>query len=195
MRVLCLFSGGLDSTVMVERLISQGNTVELLSYNYNQKHRIELKFASNFAKARELPHRILDISFYGGLIKSGLTGVGNNPVVNNRNMLMTVIAHSICIEEDFDALAIGVHSGDYEVFPDCRAEFFKSLQNTLLLSSERNMLILTPFITWNKLDIAREAVKLNVDVKSTYSCYNGGETPCRKCLSCESREGILRSIT
>lgn len=188
MKILLLFSGGLDSTVLCKKLIREGHEVHLISFDYGQNHKIELEYAAKFAIRESLVHRTIDISFYGKLVNCFLTrGIGS-PVVTNRNTLMTVVANTIAAEEGFDAVALGVQSGDNAVFADCRDEFFKKLADVFTASDNKNIPILTPLIDMTKQEVVNLAADLGVDVNSTYSCYEGTETPCGICVSCINRK-------
>lgn len=192
MKIICLFSGGMDSTTLLYKLISQGHEVVALSFNYGQKHSIELEYAKNIVKSLGILHKVFDISFLKDIQSDSLlVGGSGSPIVPCRNTLMITSAWALAECIGAEAVAVGAHIGDDEVFPDCRDVFFESLEQTLQLGSEKNIKILHPFTEINKSDIVRIGKKLGVDFSKTYTCYNGGEKPCGVCMSCIGRDSAL----
>lgn len=179
--VVCL-SGGMDSTSLLLRLLAEGRTVYGLSFDYGQKHRLELsRLAKNLEYLREhhqtVDSQTVDVSKLGTLFHSALTDddwqipTGHyeqenmkQTVVPNRNAIFASIAYgyalSIAVREDANVdFCLGVHSGDHAIYPDCRPEFYEAIFKAFSLgnwNSEKVNLHL-PYLNGDKLSILQEA--------------------------------------
>jgi 7-cyano-7-deazaguanine synthase len=210
-RAICLLSGGLDSTTCLAIAQRQGFECYCLSFDYGQRHGVELQAATRIAQqlnARE--HKILaiDLRAFGG---SALTGdaavpkhvtaaeIGTDiPVtyVPARNTIFLSLALAYAEVRNANGIFIGVNALDYSGYPDCRPEFIHSFERMANLATKAGVegtlrsSIHTPLIAMSKADIIRKATELGVDLSATRSCYDpddhGG--PCGHCDSC-----LLRS--
>lgn len=201
MKIIHVLSGGLDSTVLLYKLIRKGHTVKCLSFDYGQRHKKELLMARETCKKLNIEHTIADISFINKLLQgSSLTSdievpEGHyadenmkNTVVPNRNMIMASLAIGYAVSLDYDAISLGVHSGDHAIYPDCRPEFIKALRGISKVSNYKSIKVITPFININKTEIVKQGIALGVNFSLTWTCYKGEEKPCGKCGSCVERE-------
>src|SRR5687767_1696679 len=137
MKTVAIFSGGLDSTVLLYDLVAAGDQVLALSIDYGQRHRKELDHARAIAAGLGLEHRIADLRGITPLLGGSSQTSDHVPVpyghyaeetmkltvVPNRNMIMLAVAGGWAIAEKADRLAYGAHSGDHTIYPDCRPEF------------------------------------------------------------------------
>jgi 7-cyano-7-deazaguanine synthase len=190
MRAVMSFSGGMDSTSVLIRLINEGYKIDCISFNYGQKHIIELEMAiKNIAYLKEkgytINHKIVDLSsamslFHSSLTKDEITvpegyyeeSQMKSTVVPNRNAIFSSIIYgyalSIVAEEDTDVkIALGVHSGDHAIYPDCRPEFYRDLEISFRSGnwdSERVEFYL-PFINGDKVTILNDAIKSCEDIE------------------------------
>ena len=199
------FSGGLDSTALLINLIQKNYDIFALSFNYGQKHILELDKAKNNinyfkSKGFNIEHKILDISDSFELLKSSLTndeekvptGYYKNEnmkstVVPNRNAIFSSFSYAYALSiykklgTDVD-IALGVHSGDHEIYPDCRLEFYEKLFEAFKIGnwdSDRIKYYL-PYLDFSKSDIINDALKnckkLNLDFdmifRNTLTSYN-----------------------
>ena len=203
MKVVALFSGGMDSTALLYYLLDQGNEVYPVSVDYGQRHRRELDFASRTLHELNLysRHRILDLSSVGKQLKgSSQTDLAvdvphghyaeesmKQTVVPNRNMLMLAAAGAIAISDKAEAVAYACHEGDHTIYPDCRNEFVEQMRKAFSLCDWHNLELLTPFVTLSKADIARAGHRLNVAWNNTWSCYEGKDIHCGACGTCVER--------
>ena len=174
MRAVISLSGGMDSTGLLLHFLNAGYKVSALSFNYGQKHNIELQRAeANIQYLREkgqvVDHEIIDVSQIGSLFTSAL--VSNDidvpeghyeqdnmkaTVVPNRNMIFFSIiagyALSIALREDCDVdIGLGVHSGDHEIYPDCRPEFYVRVMESFVLGNWDNEKVNLKEITFGSL--------------------------------------------
>ena len=212
MRAVIALSGGMDSTGLLMRLLADGYTVSCLSYEYGQKHSIELMRASaNIAYLRddgiEVEHRIVDLSSAMVLFHSALTTEGYEvpeghyeeqqmkaTVVPNRNAIFASILYgyalSIADREQTDVvIALGVHSGDHAVYPDCRPEFYQAIAGAFALGnwgSERVSFLL-PYIDGDKETILRDAqhavATLGLDFDTVFANTNTSYNPTQEGLA------------
>ena len=157
-RAVMALSGGMDSTALLCRLLADGYTVSCISYDYGQKHVIEIERAqANIEYLAEnnlaVEHRIVDLSGVMGIFNSALTKKDieipeghyeeeqmKATVVPNRNAIFSSILYgyglSIATQEDTDvSIALGVHSGDHAIYPDCRPEFYQSLGESFAIGN------------------------------------------------------------
>jgi len=152
MRAVMALSGGMDSTSLLLNLLTRGYTVTCISYRYGQKHSIEINRAKeNIARFQSagLPvtHSVVDLTSSMSVFHSALTSSEievpeghyeeeqmKQTVVPNRNAIFASILYGLALSvserEDLDvSIALGVHSGDHAIYPDCRPEFYNALQN------------------------------------------------------------------
>ena len=209
MRAVMALSGGMDSTGLLMRLLADGYKVSCISYEYGQKHNVELERAcANIEyladNGIEVEHRIADLSSAMGLFHSALTSEGieipeghyeeeqmKSTVVPNRNAIFSSIVYgyalSIALKEDTDVIiALGVHSGDHAIYPDCRPEFYDSLVEAFAIGnwdSERVSFHL-PYIDGDKETILRDALvscqKLKLDFDTVFANTNTSYNPDKK---------------
>jgi 7-cyano-7-deazaguanine synthase len=204
-----LLSGGLDSSTTLAIAIAQGYEVYSLSFDYGQRHNLELEAARRVADSLGVKeHRVVKIDnrIFGG---SALTADVDVPkkrsekemaqgipitYVPARNTIF--LAHALAWAEVIGAghIFLGVNAIDYSGYPDCRPEFiamFETLANmgTKAGLEGRRFQIHAPLIKFSKADIIRKARELDVDLSLTHSCYD--PTPdglaCGLCDSCQLR--------
>ena len=204
-RAVMALSGGMDSTGLLLRLLADGYKVSCISYEYGQKHRIELERAkANIeyleGEGHQVEHKIADLSSAMSLFHSALTSDDIEvpegyyeeeqmkiTVVPNRNAIFASILYgyalSVSHREDCDVeIAMGVHSGDHAIYPDCRPEFYSAIAGAFALGnwgSDRVSFHL-PYIDGDKETILRDALEscsvLNLNFETifenTISSYN-----------------------
>jgi 7-cyano-7-deazaguanine synthase len=175
-------SGGMDSTSLLMRMLADGYDVTCLTYDYGQKHSIEIERAKAnidyiLNMGIQVGHIVIDLNSAMGSLNSALTTEGievpeghyeseqmKQTVVPNRNAIFSSImyAHALSIsesEQTYVVIALGVHSGDHEIYPDCRPEFYESLESAFSIGnwgSERVSFHL-PFISGDKSTILQDA--------------------------------------
>ena len=206
MRAVMALSGGMDSTALLCRLLADGYEVSCISYDYGQKHVVELERAkANIAylsaNGISVKHRIVDLSGVMGIFHSALTNDEIDvpeghyeedqmkaTVVPNRNAIFSSILYgyalSIATKENTDVtIALGVHSGDHAIYPDCRPEFYDSLGKSFALGnwdSERITFHL-PYIDGDKETILIDALescnKLEIDFDTIFRNTNTSYNP------------------
>ena len=209
-----LLSGGLDSTTTLAIAIAQGYATYALSFDYGQRHKVEIEAARRIVKslgAKE--HRVVEIDnhLFGDSALTDDIDVPKSrsekeisagiPVtyVPARNIIF--LSHALAWAEMIPAghIFIGVNAIDYSGYPDCRPEFiamFELLANigTKAGVEGRRFQIHAPLIKMSKAQIVCKAIELDVDLALTHSCYD--PTPegraCGQCDSCQLRRKGFR---
>lgn len=201
MKSVLIYSGGLDSTVLLYKLHSEGTLQEAVSVNYGQKHSIELVMAAQNCKKLGVPHTVIDLANISAIFgKCALTNaqvdVPNGTyapeniaqtVVPNRNMILLSLAAARAMASDCDSVAYAAHSGDHALYADCTPAFADAMQKAIALADKRKINLLRPFINISKADIVKLGADLGVDFSLTWSCYKGGKLHCGKCSTCSER--------
>lgn len=206
-RAVCLLSGGLDSSTCLAIARRDGYECYCLSFDYGQRHAIELQAAARVAKqlgASEHRTAKLDLRVFGGSALTadidvpkhrGLEHMASGiPVtyVPARNTIFLSFALAYAEVIGAADIFIGVNAIDYSGYPDCRPEFIRAFEGVANLATRAavegrtRVAIHTPLISMTKADIVRAAVALGVDLSLTHSCYDPGPggTPCGSCDSC-----------
>lgn len=210
MRAVCLLSGGLDSTTCLAIAKRRGYECYALSFDYGQRHRVELASARLVAeKLGAAKHLIVPVDFrpFGG---SALTAeidvpkgrletemAASIPVtyVPARNTIFLSFALAWAEVLQASDIFIGVNAIDYSGYPDCRPEFIAAFTSMANLATKAGvegttrLTIHTPLIELSKADIIRLASDLGVDFGLTHSCYDPDDLgrPCGECDSCVLR--------
>ena len=207
-KTILIYSGGLDSTALLYQLKAEGREVKTLSINYGQKHIKELVAARYITSNLGVEHQIVDLSAIRPLlVGSSQTDdsitvpdghyaeeVMKKTIVSNRNMLMLSVAGAWAISSKYDTIAYAAHAGDHAIYPDCREEFVKPLNEALENADWHKVSIERPFISTTKAGIVKVGSKLNVPFAQTWSCYKGGDKHCGTCGTCyERREAFIEA--
>ncbi|HSS09926.1 MAG TPA: 7-cyano-7-deazaguanine synthase QueC [Acidimicrobiales bacterium] len=202
---IVVLSGGLDSTVCMALAAAEGPLLAL-SFDYGQRHQIELQRAAEVARhygAEQLIVR-LDASRWGG---SALTDTGIEvpdydatsdaaqiPVtyVPGRNLIFLAVAMGVAEARHADAVYLGVNALDYSGYPDCRPEFVRSFQQTAALALKRGVEgdpveLRTPLIDLAKAEIVKLGLAHSAPLELSWSCYRPGPRPCGRCDACALR--------
>ena len=205
-RAVVLLSGGLDSTTTLATAIAGGYETYALSFDYGQRHKIEIDAARRIAKALGTKeHRIakIDMRIFGG---SALTDEIDVPkkrleteidhgipvtYVPARNTIF--LSYALALAETMGAreIFIGANAIDYSGYPDCRPEFIEAFETLANLATKAGVegarfRIHAPLIKFSKAEIIRKALELDVDLSLTHSCYDPSSEgfACGECDSC-----------
>lgn len=206
MRVVMALSGGMDSTALLLRMLARGDSVTCISFNYGQRHIVELERAQKnisylASNGYTVEHIVVNLSSAMSSFTSTLTDSSTDvpeghyeeeqmkqTVVPNRNAIFTSILYghalSISTNEDCDvSLTLGVHSGDHAIYPDCRPEFYNQLMQALDTGnwgSERIMIDL-PYVDSDKEGILKDALdsceNLGLDFDIVFANTNTSYNP------------------
>lgn len=207
MKAIILFSGGLDSTVLLAKALEEKKQVFLLSFDYGQRHLIELVAAQKIASHYGLTIKTLKLPndcFRGSsLIGDGEVSrevkelkVNDIPTtyVPARNTLFFAFAMGFAETIDANEIHYGANKLDYNAYPDCRPEFISAFQKVLDIGSKNANLgkpikLCTPFVHLDKSEIIQLGKKLKAPLELSFSCYSPSQEglSCQECLSCRLR--------
>lgn len=201
--VLC--SGGLDSTVVMAMAMSESGKVIALTFDYGQRHSRELLAAKAVAShygVEQITVRINADAWGGSALTDSELEIpqareidSSIPVtyVPARNLIFLSVALGVAEARNADAVYIGVNALDYSGYPDCRPEFIASFQESARLGLKRAVEgnpieIKAPLISMSKAEIIMAALEIGAPIALTWSCYQGGITPCGSCDACLLRQ-------
>lgn len=197
-------SGGLDSTVILHWVASEGHEVHAVSFNYGQRHfEREMQCALQSCEAVSKSHKVINLDFFKDIVNSSSLVndeidvaktrdvLGDPQTVNyvpNRNMMMlsicTAYAESIGAEQVYHGSALVDSQAGYW---DGSIEFINAINKVNELNRRDRVEIVAPLITKSKKDIIELGMNLNVDFKKTWTCYEGKDKACGECPACSSR--------
>ncbi|MCX7698291.1 MAG: 7-cyano-7-deazaguanine synthase QueC [Candidatus Goldbacteria bacterium] len=201
-QAIVLLSGGQDSTTSLFWAKKKFKKIIAISFDYGQRHSIELSSAKKIAKLAGVMHRIFKINEYEQIKNTALVDKNislykkdkinkNLPstFVPGRNILFLTIAASYAYTCGIRDIVIGVSQVDYSGYPDCRKKFIKAMERALSYGMEFKFKIHTPLINKSKKEIVLLAKKLGIlnFMKWTHTCYKGISPGCGKCAACVLR--------
>lgn len=209
MDTILLLSGGLDSAVLLAEAVSKGKTVLALSFDYGQRHKIELEFARKLARHYGVAHKVIIIdpqTFGQSSLVSDLEvpkrrhpeeiqkNGNNSTYVPARNTLFLAYAIIQAEIHQADEILYGPNALDRHCFPDCDAGYVAAVQAMIDQAMKQTLKekaprVRTPLIEMDKKAIIERAGELNVPLEMTLSCYD--PTPqgehCMECDACALR--------
>ena len=203
-KALVVLSGGQDSTTCLYWAMDRfgRDQVETITFDYGQKHRIELDCAERICAAAAVPFRLLPIDTFQALGGNALVDTsmsvntaGNvsgdlpDTFVPGRNLVFLTFAAAFAWQRGIRQLVTGVAQTDYSGYPDCRSATLRSLQETLSLGMDAEITIHTPLMNLSKGQTVELAAELGAlpAMALTHSCYNGQRPPCGCCPACDLR--------
>lgn len=210
-KALVLCSGGLDSTTLLALMVERygRENVEALRIAYGQKHARELQAAEAVAAHYGVVLHTLDLAaiFAGsdcsllaqsdeavphesyGAQTARSDGAPVSTYVPFRNGLFLSAAASVALSSGCDVLCYGAHSDDAagSAYPDCSQEFVDAMSRAIALGTGGTLRMEAPFVDKTKAAIVEEGVRLHAPYELTWSCYEGGESPCGSCATCLDR--------
>lgn len=202
-KAIVVFSGGQDSTTCLYWAKEKFDYVETVSFDYGQKHKIELEQAKVLAERAGVQHTVLDLNLLNQLAPNALTrtdievekyskqsGVPNT-FVDGRNMLFLTFVAVLAKQKGIHHIVTGVSQADFSGYPDCRDVFIKSLNVTLDLAMDYQFEVHTPLMWRDKAHVWELADQLGCFeevLHHTVTCYNGiiGQG-CGECPACALR--------
>lgn len=205
-----LLSGGLDSTVTLALARSMGFAPHALSFDYGQRHKVELECAKMVAISFGVPRHVIvpiDLRVFGGsALTSGTPVPKDRPLddishgipstyVPARNTIFLSFALAFAEVLKSNDIFLGVNALDYSGYPDCRPEYIQAFQAMANLATKAGVedtarvTIHTPLIKMTKAQIVETGLGLGVDFSLTSSCYDPAPTgaACGRCDSCQLR--------
>ncbi len=215
-KALVLSSGGVDSTTCLGLAVEKygKDQVIALSISYGQKHEKEIEASKKVAEYYGVEHLYLDLapifrysdcsllqhsdkeipheSYAKQLEETNGTPVST--YVPFRNGLFLSSAASIALSKGCSVIYYGAHADDAagNAYPDCSSVFHEAMNQAIYEGSGRQLRIEAPFVNWTKAQVVKKGLELNVPYDLTWSCYEGGTTPCGVCGTCVDRREAFR---
>jgi len=208
-KVVIGLSGGMDSATLLGYFLNQGYEVHTCSFQYGSKqNKYEEKAVSQIIEYYYkhgflvVSHRINLENAFGDFRSNLLKTGGDIPeghyedesmkatVVPGRNLIFLSIMAGLAESIGAKIVAIGVHSGDHAIYPDCRPEFVAAAHNAIELSTGGKVKVVAPFLLDDKAGILHRGLNdftLKVPYELTRTCYKDQEYACGKCGSCQER--------
>jgi len=205
-KAVIIASGGIDSSTLLYKMVSEGSQVYALTFIYGQRHLKEIDSAIRISEGLEILHKVVDISamkelLLGSALTDSNVEVPEVPetvdhyetlkatIVPNRNAIFLSIAIGYAVSIGANHVFFGAHFSDRGVYPDCRKEFVDAFQNSERLATDNPDLVIdAPFVEMDKSEIVKLGAELGVPFVDTWTCYKGGEVHCGVCSSCRERK-------
>lgn len=203
-KALVVLSGGQDSTTCLYWAMARfgRENVSSVTFDYGQRHRIELSAAAEIADFAGVPNVVLPIDTFAALGGDALTATDitvestldaktglPNTFVPGRNLIFLTFAAAFAYQRNIAHLVTGVAQTDYSGYPDCREETMSALQTAIQQGMESDIQIHTPLMHLSKketVELARDLGALQA-MAMTHTCYKGERPPCGHCAACELR--------
>ncbi|MGD6943922.1 7-cyano-7-deazaguanine synthase QueC [Cytobacillus gottheilii] len=205
-KAIVVFSGGQDSTTCLFWALETFKEVEVVTFNYNQRHKEEIECAKRIAEELQVKHHLLDMQLLNQLapnaltrddieIKEGEDGELPSTFVPGRNLIFLSFAAVLASQVKAKHIITGVCETDFSGYPDCRDAFIKSLNVTINLSMDQQFVIHTPLMWLDKAEtwkLADDLGALEFVREKTLTCYEGviGDG-CGECPACKLRRNGL----
>ena len=188
MSVVNLVSGGLDSTLIAVMMQEEGIEQFPLFIDYGQraaKREWDTCQAVHSRHGLPIPVR-MDLSGYGAVISTGLTreslDIRTEAFTPGRNLMFLLMGSAYAHQKQANAIALGLLSEKYSLFPDQRADFLVKAESSLAAALGHCIKVVTPLFEFSKAEVVELARQKGIS--GTYSCHAGGGTPCGTCISC-----------
>lgn len=204
--VVVSLSGGMDSSTLLIHCLAQGMNVTALSFDYGQKHRVELERAETLvsylhSKGYNFRYQVIKLDGLTNLLNSALVSGGEEvpeghyahdnmkkSVVPNRNKMFSSIAQAVALSiadrtEEQTYIALGIHSGDHAIYPDCRQEFRDADNHAFKIGNWNSERVdyYTPYLEGDKFTILQDGEKacdvLGIDFGTVYKHTNTSYKP------------------
>ncbi|MFQ3546220.1 7-cyano-7-deazaguanine synthase QueC [Halobacillus rhizosphaerae] len=207
-KAVVVFSGGQDSTTCLFWALKKYESVEAVTFDYNQRHNEEIEVAKEITKDLGVKHHVLDMSLLSQLAPNALTrddievqdgedGELPSTFVPGRNLLFLSFASILAKQIGAKHVVTGVCETDFSGYPDCRDVFIKSLNVTLNLSMDDEFVVHTPLMWLDKgqtWELADELDAFQYVRENTLTCYNGVRGDgCGECPACRLRQNGLET--
>ena len=216
-KVVMGLSGGMDSATLLGMLLEYNEGVEIYvcHFQYGSKHNpFEQKAIYDIvdyysAHGMSVTLRVFDLEKVFSQFQSNLLQHGGDipeghyesenmklTVVPGRNTIFASIMMGLAESIGAEVVALGVHSGDHHIYPDCRGSYIASLQKTMLEATEGQVRVIAPLIYDGKTSILQKGYSLSpaVPYHLTRTCYKAQEISCGKCGSCQERLEAFANI-
>lgn len=200
-----ILSGGMDSVTLLHEYKERIALAVTFDYGSNHAAR-EIECARQNCQDLGIEHLVIPLGFmHDYFCSSLLKGAEAIPeghyadknmrstVVPFRNGIMLSVACGLAESRGLSFVMIANHSGDHEIYPDCRGTFISSMSDAMSYGTYKRVKIFAPYTGITKADICSRGAAIGVDYGKTYSCYKGGEFHCGKCGTCVERKEAFQT--
>ncbi|MGL4766725.1 MAG: 7-cyano-7-deazaguanine synthase QueC [Formosimonas sp.] len=197
---LVVLSGGQDSTTCLYWAIERWgrDNVSCVTFDYGQRHRVELESARQIAALAGVSQHVLPINTFAALGGNALTGEAApesgvrdddalpNTFVPARNLIFLSFAAAMAYQHNLRHVVTGVAQTDYSGYPDCRENTINALELALRLGMDSRIELHTPLMFLSKAETVHLAQKVGAmdALALSHTCYNGAVPPCGECAAC-----------
>lgn len=204
---IILLSGGLDSLVSLGLKREELNIELGLTFDYGQKSALkEIEASRKICEYYNIEHKVIELDWLKNITQTSLVSDKDVPVgteledlsnsaksvwVPNRNGLFLNIAGCFADSYGYNNILIGANKEEAQTFSDNTQEFIDSVNKEFEYSTQIELKVVAPLINCDKNDIVMLALKNNVPLELTMSCYQGGEKHCGICESCSRLKNAL----
>lgn len=212
-KALVVLSGGQDSTTCLFWALREfgAANVEAVTFDYGQRHRIELDAARKVAELAGVRQTQLPIDTFAAIGGNALTDAAITPeqgarddadstipntFVPGRNLIFLSFAAAFAYTRGIEHVVTGVAQTDYSGYPDCRENTLKALELALRLGMDSRVTLHTPLMFMSKAETVQLAQEVGAmgAMAWSHTCYNGAVPPCGHCAACELRaKGFLEA--
>ena len=206
MKAVLIYSGGMDSTVLLYKYRKEIKLAVTFTYGARQDEE-QTACAKENCELLGIDHLIIPLEFMGKYFRSSILMGGDDvphgsyndenmksTVVPFRNGIMLSIAAGLAESRDLDTVLIANHAGDHTIYPDCRPEFIEAMGSAVNAGTFAGIKIVSPFCDITKRDIALIGKEEGVPFEKTYSCYEGRHKHCGVCGTCVERKEALEGF-
>lgn len=204
MKKVIILSGGMDSTTLFKKEISEGHEVFPIHFNYGQNHSRERELAEKICSDHGVTLTIINMSeiFKNLNIKSALLKNQSEQIPNIweiagdpqpptyvpfRNLLFLIVAAAYAESRGANIISYGATKVDTQSYWDGSLEFFNLVNDILNLNRKHKITLEAPLINLEKHEIIKLGVRIGVDYSQTHTCYRGTKIACGTCMSCSTR--------
>ena len=205
-KIVIVYSGGLDSSVLLAETKEGIHDVIALNFNYGSKHNIrERHSAKQICSLFNIPFIEIELPFINELFKSDLLQSGgvipegkyesdnmSKTVVPYRNGIMLSIAAGYAESIGAAIIMIANHGGDHNLYSDCCPDFIESQSKAICHGTSSKIMLWAPYTRLQKHEIITRGVYFDTPLALTYSCYKGGEKHCGTCGTCVERHASFK---
>ena len=226
--VVVSLSGGMDSSTLLLRCLSEYDSVTALSFDYGQKHRVELQRAQSLVdylneNGKSVTYQVIKLDGLTSLLKSALVEGGQDvpeghyeqdnmkeTVVPNRNKIFASLTQAVALsianeKQEQTDIALGIHAGDHQIYPDCRQEFRDADDAAFRIGNwdADKVGYFTPYLEGDKFDILKDGEvlcnELNIEfdevykrTNTSYKPYPSGNSDYKSASSVERIEAFIK---
>lgn len=208
MNCILSLSGGMDSGTLLRRCQLEYGSVLAVGFTYGSKHnQWEQICARRLCEHYDVEFIQIDITSIGQHLQSNLLKSGGDipeghyeeesmkqTVVPGRNTIFMAILMGIAESRGAKHIAVGIHSGDHAIYPDCRPGFYKAFNAVCHHATEGAVEVVAPFLHMDKTSILEWGFRHEFPYNLTRTCYKDQRDPCGKCGACQERLEAFSNI-